>query len=402
MRAEDPERFRWVDSYEGLPVPAELSGEAAAGWRDAGHDRLERAAVVLPGLALAGVLALAADAGVRGLAGALGLAHAPLSPILVAVLLGLALRNSVGLPEAYAPGLRLCSRRVLQVGVALLGLRLSLASVGTIGALALPVVAVCIALALVLVTRLGRALALPRRLALLIAVGTSICGNSAVVATAPVIGARDDEVSYAVACVTLFGLLALLVHPFLARALFDADAVSAGIFLGTAIHDTSQVAGAGLVYAQLYGDAAALDTAVVTKLVRNLFLLAVIPAAALLHRRSGGAGGGRRPPLRSLVPGFVFAFLALTALRTLGDLGEPAFGLLSGEAWRAFVGGAGRAAELCLAVAMAAVGLSTSAARLRILGLRPLAVGMAAAALVGLASAGLIHLVPTGLVPGAP
>jgi uncharacterized integral membrane protein (TIGR00698 family) len=227
----------------------------------------------------------------------------------------------------------------------------------------------------------------------LIAVGTGICGNTAIVAVGPVIGAKDDETTYAVACVTLFGMLALLLYPPLAHALFSGDAVRVGFFLGTAIHDTAQVAGAGLLYALQYAAPQALDVATVTKLVRNLFLLAVIPLAALLGpRRSEAASARTRTPLSQLVPGFVLAFFALTLLRTLGDAGERAFGLLSPDAWRAVLSGADFAASWLLALAMAAVGLGTSVIKLRVLGLRPFAVGMAAALAVGAVSYAAIRL----------
>src|SRR5439155_5034949 len=145
------------------------------------------------------------------------------SEITVAVLLGLLIRNTIGLPAVYERGLRLCGREVLRLGIVLLGLRLSLARVGEIGQVALPVVVGCIAVALVTVTWINRALGLPRRLGSLIAVGTSICGVSAIAATAPLIEAEEDEVSYAVACVTLFGLLALFTYPFVAHGLFRDD-----------------------------------------------------------------------------------------------------------------------------------------------------------------------------------
>ena len=160
----------------------------------------------------------------------------------------------------YEGGLKFCLRQVLRPGIMLLGLRLSLAAVGQIGLVGLPVIVGCIAVG---ARRWSpgstRALGLPRRLGSLIAVGTSICGVSAIVATGPVIDAEEDEVSYAVACVTLFGLLALFSYPFLAHGLFRGDARLAGLFLGTAIHDTAQVAGAGLMYRQQYGAPEALN-----------------------------------------------------------------------------------------------------------------------------------------------
>jgi uncharacterized membrane protein YadS len=188
--------------------------------------------------------------------------------------------------------------------------------------------------------------------------------------------------------------LALVTYPFLSHFIFAGDANLAGLFLGTAIHDTAQVAGAGLLYTQQYGAPEALDTATVTKLVRNLFMIAVIPLVAFLYRRSDGAtAGSNRPPLKQLVPLFVFGFLALVILRTLGDLGSDPFGgALSSDQWRDLIDGASTVSKWSLGVAMAAVGLGTNLRRLRTLGLRPLAVGLTAALTVGLVSFGLIHL----------
>jgi uncharacterized integral membrane protein (TIGR00698 family) len=259
---------------------------------------------------------------------------------------------------------------------------LSLAATGAIGLVALPIVVCCIATALFLVTRVGAAVGLPPRLATLIAVGTAICGNSAIVAMAPVIEATDDEVSYAVGCITVFGLVALIFYPFLGHYLFDGEASLIGLFMGTAIHDTAQVAGAGMVYLAQYGVPEVLDTATVTKLQRNMFMLAVIPLMAFHSNRSSSTGS-IRSQVRAALPMFVFGFLAMSLLRTVGDLGERPFGVLSPEAWTMLIGWATKTATLCLAVAMAAVGLGTSFTRLRGLGLRPLGVGLFAAAVVG-------------------
>ncbi len=276
--------------------------------------------------------------------------------------------------------------------MALLGIRLSLGTVGLIGLAVLPVVIACIAAALLLVAGITRVLGLPRRLGTLIAVGTSICGNTAIVATAPVIGANENETSYAVGTITVFGLIALVTYPFLSHALFGGDAVLAGTFLGTAIHDTAQVAGAGLLYAQQYGAPDALDTATVTKLVRNLFMIAVIPGMAYFHHAEGASSN--RPGLRALVPTFVLGFVGMALLRTVGDLGAaPLGGLISAETWSAGIAGISTLSAWCLTVAMAAVGLGTNLKRLRSLGLRPLIVGLVAALSVGAVSAVLVRFV---------
>ena len=387
--------MEWLDSYEGLPGPIAAEEAHALGWRARGQTALKALADVAPGVVLAGALAATGVAVADGLiASLLRLDKSPVSPILVAVLLGVAIRNAFGLPAAYDAGLRFCVRRVLQAGVALLGIRLSVGVTGEIGLAVLPVVVGCIAAALFVVTRINGWLGLPRRLGFLIAVGTGICGNTAIVATAPAIGAEEDEVSYAVACISLFGLMALITYPFLGHWLFDGNAVAAGMFFGTAIHDTSQVAGAGIVYQQVYGSPVALDTAAVTKLLRNLFMLVVIPLVAVAWRRGERRTVVEARSLWALVPGFVFVFLALTVVRSLGDLGdEAAFGALPLPAWERLIGFLSEASSLCLATAMGAVGLGTRFDRLRGIGLGPFAVGISAALIVGAVSFTMIRFV---------
>jgi uncharacterized integral membrane protein (TIGR00698 family) len=393
----NPELFEWLDSLEGVPDwlgPGETETERHgwSPWQRVGNRIFALAGATLPGLTLALLIAFAGKLLAELPAAALGFEKTPVSPILIAILLGLLIRNTIGLPSVYEPGLALALKRILRIGVALLGIRLSLAAAGTIGLVALPIVFCCIATALFFVTRLGAWVGLPPRLTTLIAVGTAICGNSAIVAIAPIIEADDDEVSYAVGCVTLFGLVALIVYPYLGHALFDGDPTLVGLFLGTAIHDTAQVAGAGMVYLAQFGTPEVLDSATVTKLQRNMFMLAVIPLMAFYTRK-------KRPStslaiqLKAAVPLFVFGFLAMSLLRTIGDIGDQPFGLLSPETWREFIRLSTQTATLCLAIAMAAVGLGTSFTRLRGLGFRPLAVGLLAAALVGCVSYVLVRTV---------
>ena len=396
----DPQLARWLGSMEGVPdwpEPEEVPVERAS--RTTLQNQLHQIfgwlGGLCPGLVLASVLAFVGSRGAEWLGtSVLGFAHSPISAIMVALLLGLAIRNAIGLPSVYESGLKLCLRHVLRLGIMLLGLRLSLGAVGQIGLVGVPIIAGCIATALILVTWINRALGLPPRLGTLIAVGTSICGVSAIVATGPALDAEEDEISYAVACVTLFGLLALFCYPFLAHLIFRGDARMAGLFLGTSIHDTAQVAGAGLLYRQQFGAPEALDTATVVKLVRNLSMAGVIPLMAFLYRRGEGLGSARRarPGWHQVVPLFVVGFLALAAVRSLGDLGARPFLVLDRASWQRFLAGADTASGWCLTTAMAGVGLGTGLAKLRGLGWRPLCVGLAAAALVGGVSVGLITL----------
>jgi uncharacterized integral membrane protein (TIGR00698 family) len=399
-----PEWARWLDSMEGVPeFPSPAARKAPANWQKRVAKSFERLGELAPGMALALGLAVAGErlASWFGTA-VLGFSHSPISAVPVAVLLGLLVRNAIGLPAVYEPGLKVCVRFLLRVGIVLLGLRLSLAAVSVVGLVSLPIIAICIGTALVAVAKLGRAVGLPRRLSGLIAVGTSICGVSAIVAAAAAIDAKDDEVSYAVACVTLFGLLALFTYPFFAYWACGGDAQVAGIFLGTAIHDTAQVAGAGLIYQQQYDAPEALNNAAVTKLVRNTCMAAVIPLMAIAYLRNAQERKAGRMSWHQAVPLFVPLFVLAATVRTVGDLGEKPFGVLTTETWREWLTAADKLSGWFLALAMVAVGLGTGLGKLRNLGLKPFGVGLAAALIVGGVSLGLLTVARTlGWVGGA-
>ena len=347
---------------------------------------------ILPGLLLALVLAFAGQflSDFIGI-DLMGLPKSPISAIMMAIILGIIIRNTITLPAALQPGIRFGLVRILRLGIVLLGIRLSLGEAGSIGLQALPVIIGAVAAALLIVTYLARRLGLSGKLGTLIAVGTSICGATAIVATAPTIAAKDDEVAYSVAVVTLFGVVAMLVYPFVGNWFFDGDAFKAGLFLGTSVHETAQVAGAGLVYQQYYSDPQALDVATVTKLVRNLGMLLIIPLMSVLYHRNH-SDGTEAPKWYTMVPLFVIGFACMSLIRTVGDMGDQPFGVLDPEQWKSIVGYTKHAAELCLAVAMASVGLGTSIKGLKDIGFRPLGAGLVAAVLVGAVSITLITL----------
>ena len=273
----------------------------------------------------------------------------------------------------------------------LLGIRPSLGEAGAIGLRSLPVIIGAVAAALLVVTFLARKVGLSERLGTLIAVGTSVCGATAIVAAAPAIGARDDEVSYSVACIALFGVVAMLAYLFAGHWIFSGDAFASGLFLGTSVHETAQVAGSGLVYQQYYDDPQALDVATVTKLVRNLGMLIIIPLTSIVYHRNL-ADAGAAPKWWTMIPLFVVGFACMSLLRTIGDSGDLAFGFLQPDTWQLVANYTERFAESCLAIAMAAVGLGTSIKGLKSIGLKPLAIGLFSAVLVGGVSLSLITM----------
>ncbi len=322
----------------------------------------------LPGLGLATAVATAAF----GLA---QLLPPTLGPVLIAVVLGLLVGNLVTLPAATGPGLEVASKRVLRIGVVLLGARLTVADVASIGGPAVGVVVLCMTAAFLTVALAGRIAGVPPRLAVLIGVGTAVCGNSAIVATSPIIDAEDREISFAVATITIFGTAALLLFPVIALVVDMPDRVF-GFWAGLSINDTSQVVAAGAAYSP-----EALEVATVVKLVRNAFMAPLIlliawwAARRALTAEAASDADVRASALKAF-PLFLVGFLALAGLRSLGVLGDD------------LADGFGTAATALITVAIAAVGCSTRIDQLREVGIRPFLVGFGAA--VTLAVVGLV------------
>jgi uncharacterized integral membrane protein (TIGR00698 family) len=293
------------------------------------------------------------------------------NPVLVAVVLGLVLGNVVALPARTRAGIDLAAKRLLRIGVVLLGARLSLGDVAAIGLPSVGVVLACMAAAFACVALGARLTGIPPRLAVLIAVGTAVCGNSAIVATAPVVDAEEREISFAVGTITIFGTLALLLFPLAGHVAGMPDRAF-GFWAGLSINDTSQVVATGAAYSE-----EALAIATVVKLVRNALMAPLILGIAWwANRRGAGAPGeDAKRGARKAFPLFLLGFLALAALRSAGVLGAAAAAPLT------------TLATVLITIAIAAVGLGTSVARLRTVGAAPFLVGMSAAVVLALVGA---------------
>ncbi|MFD1864623.1 YeiH family protein [Planococcus chinensis] len=363
---------------------------------------------LFPGLLLSLIVLLAGIYGAEAIGAALLAAgilpegsSSPISAIFVAILLGIIIRNTVGLPELFLSGIGFAVKYALRAGIILLGLRLSLTEALKLGAWGLPLIIACISVGLFVTLYFTAKLKQSSRLGTLIATGTGICGITAIMATAPVIKAKEDEISYAVANITIFGLLGMLFYPYLAHAFFEGEPVKAGLFLGTAIHDTAQVAGAALIYDQMYDSKTVVDVATITKLTRNVFIIAVIPFVSYLFFRNGRKNGtgqaGDLPKWYKLFPLFILGFLLLSLLRTIGDATAAstgaAFGFLSPADWESFYSfWSSFGSTYGLGLAMAGVGLSTNLKIFKGLGIKPFYIGLIAALSVGAVSLLLISL----------
>ncbi|HEU4940776.1 MAG TPA: putative sulfate exporter family transporter [Candidatus Eisenbacteria bacterium] len=335
---------------------------------------------ILPGLALAVLVALAARLVHQSLPKSVGTI---LGEVLFAVVIGLVVGNAIRLPESMRPGLKFAFHAVLRTAIVLLGATFSFRQVLQIGGKAVLLVVVLMAIALTAAHLLGRAAGIPGRLATLIGVGTAVCGNSAIAATAPVIRARDDEVSFAIATNTVFGTLAVLLYPLIGKFTHMGDAAY-GTWAGTAVNDTSQVVAAGFAYGDLAGRVA---TAV--KLTRNALMGGVILAIGIAYARSGAdvAAGSAWGRVKQSFPIFVVGFLVMALLNTLGF-----FVWLSAQVHVDVPRVLLEASRALILVALAAVGLSTRLESMRQTGLKPFLIGLGVAALTSGASLLLIRI----------
>jgi uncharacterized integral membrane protein (TIGR00698 family) len=359
---------------------------------------------ILPGTAVAVAVMLLASLASRYFGSLfkiwLNVSKSPISTFMIAILFGMAVRNLIPFPQIFESGFKFCVSKLLRLGIIFLGIRLSILSMARIGLVAIAVVFVCIVSGITITTIIARAFRINPRLGTLIAAGTAICGVSAVVATAPVIGARDEETAYAVSTITIFGLIATLLYPYLSELVLRLDLAQAGLFLGTAVHDTSQVTGAAYIYDQIWSREVS-EIAITTKLIRNTFMVAVIPLLSLLYaNRNGASDSLEKRSLLSLFPVFVFGFIAFAGIRSIGDILiiERAGRFLfwgSSQSWFHFHNNLRTVATQLLLVAIAGTGLSTRFSRLAQLSLKPFLIGLIAALSVGVVSLVMVVILRT-------
>ena len=307
----------------------------------------------------------------------------PISTVLIAILLGILMGNAFTPRPGMMIGLDFTQQYILKLGIIFLGIRLSFADLIKFGSIAIPLVIFCIVGVLILIKLLIKKVPISSKMSYLIAIGTSVCGATAIVATAPVINAKKTEVAYAIANITLFGVIAMLVYPYFAEWYFDNNSIEAGLFLGTSIHETSQVAAAGLIYDQQFNNPETLDVATVTKLIRNTFLVILIPLFGFLYNR--GKIKDQNYSILNIFPYFVLGFIGMIITRNLGD---QFFTIENNNYhyWSKFIEYIQILTTVFLTMAMAAVGISINLGELKSMGYKPFIVGLIAAVTVGIIS----------------
>jgi len=324
----------------------------------------------------------------------------------VALAIGLAIGSVAAVRAMFLAGASLAARVALRLGITLLGARLTVDQLLGTGAASVVAIVVVVGTALVLGTLLARRYAVVPPLSALITVGMAICGNSAILALAPIIRAQPRETAYAVSTITIFGLFGVLVLPVLGAAVGLSDPAF-GTWAGLAVNDTAQVVATGYAFSPAAG-----DVATVVKLTRNLAILPVLLGAtwlAIRMERSAAAvldaaSAGPVPvppavaPLRLVaraVPWFVIGFVLFAALRSLGLLDGP-------------VPTGGTLADLCstlaavlILVALAGVGISTDLRSMLGVGARPFLLGASMWIVIAVLAFALAVLTTGGAVAGA-
>ena len=277
-----------------------------------------------------------------------------LNPLVVAILLGIALRAFMGLPGATGRGLALSQRQVLRSAIALLGLQIGMSQVAEIGLAGVAIALTCLIATFAFTRMLGGWLGVDRDLSILIAAGTSICGASAIAAVNSATRAPDEDAAYAIACITLFGTAAMLLYPLIA-ALLPLGPHGYGLWSGATLHELGQA-----VAAAFQGGDAAGQTGTIAKLLRVAILPAMVLLLAWRGVRRCRKSGTIQPPLAK--PWFVLGFGALMILGNVVDI-PP---MLKGAANDITI--------FLLCMGLAAMGLATDLSKVRAKGLRPLLV----------------------------
>ena len=278
-------------------------------------------------------------------------------------------------------GITFTSKKILQLAVVLLGFGMNLSSVAKVGAQSLPIILSTITTSLVAAFVLHKLLHMDAKISTLIGVGSSICGGSAIAATAPVIGADDEEIAQSIWVIFLFNVLAALTFPTLGGMLGLSNE-GFGLFAGTAVNDTSSVTAAAAAWDGIHGSST-LDTAAIVKMTRTLAIIPITLVLAFLRTRQeekSVRGTGVTVSLKEIFPWFVLFFVLASVVTTLLPLPAAVTGFLKS------------ASKFFIVMAMAAIGLNTDVVKLVRTGGKPIFMGFCCWVAIACVSLGVQHL----------
>ncbi len=312
---------------------------------------------------------------------------APVFAILLGMIITLIRPNLAGRDE-LASGIKFTSKKILQWAVIILGFSLNLGTIAKVGSQSLPVIVCTISASLITAFVMMKVLKMDAKVATLIGVGSSICGGSAIAATAPVIEADDSEVAQSISVIFLFNVIAALIFPTLGHAI-GLGSEGFAVFAGTAVNDTSSVTAAASTAEGIYGVEGILSTAVTVKLTRTLAIIPItlILATYRMYKAKNQGGEASGFDFKKIFPWFILFFVGASVITTVvGLTGESAFSAFySGT----FVATMKWLAKFFIAMAMCAIGLNTDIVSLVKKGGKPILLGLTCWVMIGLVSLGV-------------
>ena len=301
----------------------------------------------------------------------LGTAFPIIGGPVIAIILGMIVTLFIKDKSSVQDGINYSAKKILQYAVILLGFGLNLSVILDTGKQSLPIIICTIATSLILAYFLSKVMHIPARIATLVGVGSSICGGSAIAATAPVIDADDEEVAQAISVIFFFNVLAAVIFPHFGNFLgFDQTSGEAfGIFAGTAINDTSSVTAAASTWDNMFAlGSATLDKAVTVKLTRTLAIIPITLVLALYRTKKEKSSSGSSVSLKKIFPFFIIYFIVASIITTVAT---NVFGVSSD-----FFVPIKELSKFFIVVAMAAIGLNTNIVKLVKTGGKPIILGL--------------------------
>lgn len=293
----------------------------------------------------------------------------------IAIIAGMILSLIIKKKDAFTYGIAFTSKKILQYAVILLGFGLNLATIGKVGLTSLPIIISTIATSLIVAFAMYKLLKVPSKTATLIGVGSSICGGSAIAATAPVIDADDEKIAQSISVIFLFNVIAALIFPTLGGFLGMTDNGFA-LFAGTAVNDTSSVTAAASTWDSMHGTGSmVLDSATIVKLTRTLAIIPITLVLAFVRMRkekSGNTGSKTKVSLKKIFPMFILYFVLASVITTIVT------SVLTGQALEVannIFGFLKQLSKFFIVMAMAAIGLNTNIVKLVKTGGKPILLG---------------------------
>jgi len=312
---------------------------------------------------------------------------APVFAIIIGMIVTL-IKPNLSTGDTFQSGIKFTSKKILQWAVIILGFSLNLGTIAKVGTQSLPVIICTISISLITAFIMMKLLKIDPKVSTLIGVGSSICGGSAIAATAPVIEADDEEVAQAISVIFLFNVLAALIFPSFGRAI-GLGSEGFAIFAGTAVNDTSSVTAAASTAEGLYGVEGILSTAVTVKLTRTLAIIPITLVLALyrMYQAKKSGGSSNTFDFKKIFPWFILFFVGASIITTI-------VGLAPASAFTAFytgsfVGAMKWLAKFFIAMAMCAIGLNTDIVKLVKKGGKPIFMGFVCWLAITLVSIGV-------------